>query len=173
MMFIQPNTVVSLSYKLMVNSDSEPVKQLIEETSSDNLFTFLYGAGNVIPAFEAHLSGLKSGDVFSFEIKAADGYGLASEDNIAAIPIHAFVPEGEELDTEMVSPGNFLPMIDENGQQFQGLVVAVNADHVVMDFNHPLAGKNLHFTGRVEKIRNATPDELAHGHVHGEGGVNH
>ncbi|MFN4122100.1 MAG: peptidylprolyl isomerase [Flavobacteriales bacterium] len=172
-MSIQENTVVSLSYKLMVKSDNDLSKQVVEETTSENLFTFLFGAGNVIPAFEANLSGLQAGDSFSFEIKASEGYGLASNDNIAAIPIRAFVPEGEELDSEMVSPGNFLPMVDENGHQFQGLVVEVNADHVIMDFNHPLAGKNLHFSGKVEKIRNATPDELAHGHVHGEGGVHH
>lgn len=172
-MHIQENSVVSLSYKLNVNSDTDQEKQFVEETSPENLFTFLMGSGNVLQAFETNLSGLKVGDSFEFMIKAEDGYGLSSNDNVVAIPMQAFVPEGESLDTEMVSPGNFLPMVDESGHQFQGLVVEVNPDHIIMDFNHPLADKHLHFSGKVEKIRTATPEELAHGHVHGEGGVNH
>jgi len=172
-MLIKEKTVVALSYRLSVNSDTDPTEQLVEETGKENLFTFLVGSGNVIESFEKNLAGLSVGDNFDFTISAAEGYGLASEENIAAIPIQAFQAEGEELDREAVSVGNFLPMLDESGNQFQGLVLEVNSDHVLMDFNHPLAGKNLHFVGQVEKIREASAEEMSHGHVHGDGGVHH
>ena len=64
-------------------------------------------------------------------------------------------------------------MTDSEGNQLQGLVVAVSEEYVVMDFNHPLAEKTLMFQGKILNIREATADELAHGHVHGEGGVQH
>jgi FKBP-type peptidyl-prolyl cis-trans isomerase SlyD len=172
-MLIQEKKVVSLSYTLSVHSEAEPGEQLVEKTGKENLFTFLVGSGNVIDAFEQNLNGLKIGDSFDFTIKAEDGYGLHSEENIAAIPRQAFAPEEEPLDEEMVKVGNFLPMVDESGHQFQGLVLEINADHIVMDFNHPLAGKNLHFVGQVENVREASNDEISHGHVHGEGGVHH
>jgi FKBP-type peptidyl-prolyl cis-trans isomerase SlyD len=89
------------------------------------------------------------------------------------IPIEAFVAPGEELDTEMVAEGNFLPMVDDQGNHMQGLVVEVGADFIVMDFNHPLADKDLHFSGEVLDVREASAEELAHGHAHGPGGHNH
>jgi FKBP-type peptidyl-prolyl cis-trans isomerase SlyD len=64
-------------------------------------------------------------------------------------------------------------MTDDQGNRMQGMVVSIGDDHVMMDFNHPLAEKELIFTGKVIKIREATADEIAHGHVHGEGGVHH
>jgi FKBP-type peptidyl-prolyl cis-trans isomerase SlyD len=73
----------------------------------------------------------------------------------------------------MVRAGNVLPMMDENGRPFQGIVCEVTDDVVVMDFNHPMAGKDLHFTVTVVDVRPATEEELAHGHVHGTGGHQH
>jgi FKBP-type peptidyl-prolyl cis-trans isomerase SlyD len=64
-------------------------------------------------------------------------------------------------------------MTDDQGNRMQGLVVSIEGETVTMDFNHPLAEKTLMFQGKILKIREATPDELAHGHVHGEGGVQH
>jgi FKBP-type peptidyl-prolyl cis-trans isomerase SlyD len=87
--------------------------------------------------------------------------------------LSAFVPEGEELDTDMVAAGNYLPMVDDQGNNMQGLVVEVSEEFVVMDFNHPLAGKDLHFQGEVVNVREASAEEQAHGHVHGEGGHHH
>jgi FKBP-type peptidyl-prolyl cis-trans isomerase SlyD len=73
----------------------------------------------------------------------------------------------------MVKVGNMLPMVDQDGNRMQGLVIDINDDFVTMDFNHPLADKDLHFVGKVLNIRNASADEIAHGHVHGEGGIHH
>lgn len=93
--------------------------------------------------------------------------------NVSHPAIDLNVEPGEELDTEMVAAGNFLPMVDDQGNQMQGLVVEVGSDFVVMDFNHPLAGKDLHFVGSVLEIREASAEEIAHGHVHGPGGHHH
>jgi FKBP-type peptidyl-prolyl cis-trans isomerase SlyD len=73
----------------------------------------------------------------------------------------------------MIAEGNILPMSDHEGNQLQGLVEEITADFVKMDFNHPLAGKNLHFIGSVLSIRDASAEEIDHGHVHGEGGHHH
>lgn len=172
-MAIENKTVVSLHYRLTVNENPAAQEELVEETSSEHPFVFLYGAGGLLEEFEQNLKGLKPGDPFDFVIRAENGYGIASPENVVRIPIEAFVAPGEELDTEMVRPGNFLPMVDDRGHQMQGLVLEVTPQQVVMDFNHPLAGKNLHFTGNVISVRAASAEELAHGHVHGEGGHHH
>jgi FKBP-type peptidyl-prolyl cis-trans isomerase SlyD len=173
-MIISDKTVVSVNYKLTISSAGKQAdEELVEETQDSNPFVFLYGSGGLLEEFEKNLHGLTTGELFDFVIKSDQGYGISSDENIIKLPIHAFKAEGEELDTEMVRPGNFIPMVDEQGHQLQGLVVSVNDDYVVMDFNHPLAGKDLHFTGSVRNVRQASAEELAHGHVHGEGGHHH
>lgn len=171
-MTIDNNTVVSLNYKLSV-SDGSAKEELVEETSAEQPFVFLYGVGGLLEEFEGNLKGLKSGDKFDFVIKAENGYGTSADENIVRIPMAAFVAEGEELDEEMVAVGNFLPMVDDQGHQMQGLVVEITDDYIKMDFNHPLAGKDLHFIGDVNEVREASVEELEHGHVHGPGGHHH
>lgn len=73
----------------------------------------------------------------------------------------------------MLTVGNFVPMQDNEGNPLEGKIVEVNSEHVKMDFNHPLAGKTLHFTGKIVDLRDATEDELNHGHVHGPHGHHH
>jgi FKBP-type peptidyl-prolyl cis-trans isomerase SlyD len=172
-MTIANNKVVSVNYKLTVSDNNFQSEDLVEETSAENPFTFLFGSGGLLEEFESNLNGLAAGASFDFKISASNGYGHASQENVVRIPIQAFVAPGEELDTEMVAEGNFLPMVDDQGNHMQGLVVEVGADFVVMDFNHPLAGKDLHFVGSVLEIREASADEIAHGHVHGPGGHHH
>jgi FKBP-type peptidyl-prolyl cis-trans isomerase SlyD len=172
-MIINNNTVVSVNYKLTVSDNNFESEELIEETFSGEPFTFLSGSGGLLEEFESNLNGLAAGAKFDFKIKSENGYGQSSQENVVRIPLNAFVPEGEELDTEMVSAGNYLPMVDDQGNHMQGLVVEVSEEFVVMDFNHPLAGKDLHFQGEVVDVREASADEVAHGHVHGEGGHQH
>lgn len=172
-MIINKNTVVSVNYKLTVSDNNFETEELIEETFSGEPFTFLNGSGGLLEEFESNLNGLTSGSKFDFKIKSENGYGHSSQENVVRIPLNAFVPEGEELDTDMVAAGNYLPMVDDQGNHMQGLVVEVGAEFVVMDFNHPLAGKDLHFQGEVVNVREASAEEVAHGHVHGEGGHHH
>lgn len=172
-MTIDDKMVVSVNYRLTVSSDGSSHEDLVEETNPEQPFVFLFGVGGLLEEFESNLRGLKSGDTFDFIIKSENGYGVNNDENLVKIPMAAFVGEGEELDREMVTPGNYLPMVDDRGNQMQGLVLAVYDDHIVMDFNHPLAGKDLHFQGSVNELRSASAEELAHGHVHGAGGHQH
>jgi len=71
-----------------------------------------------------------------------------------------------KLQEEMLYEGNSIPMMDEQGNKLTGVITSVQDDQVVMDFNHPLAGMNLYFKGEVIEVRDATPDEIEHGHVH-------
>jgi FKBP-type peptidyl-prolyl cis-trans isomerase SlyD len=121
-MTINDKMVVSLSYRLSVNTDASAEEVLVEETNTEQPFVFIYGLGGLLEEFENNLRGLKAGDSFDFVIKSENGYGENNEENLVKIPMAAFVAEGEELDTEMISPGNYLPMVDDQGNQMQGLV---------------------------------------------------
>ena len=101
------------------------------------------------------------------------GYGKRDEQHVVQIPVEAFHNEDGKFDHENVKVDVTLPMQDNEGNRLYGKVMEVNDEHVKMDFNHPLAGTDLHFTGEVLEIRPATVDELAHGHVHGEHGHHH
>ena len=84
------------------------------------------------------------------------------------IPKEVFEIDGQ-LDSEMLQAGNYLPMADNEGHQMQAKVVEIGDEQVTMDFNHPLAGMVMHFEGKVQAVRPATAEELAHGHAHGGG----
>jgi FKBP-type peptidyl-prolyl cis-trans isomerase SlyD len=170
-MVIENNTVVSVSYELYVNEDG--TENLVEQTEPNNPFVFLFGSGGLLEAFEDNLKGLKEGDTFDFVIKAEEGYGNREEDQVAKVPIDAFLNSEGKMDEEMVKIGNYLPMVDNEGNRLNGMVQDVDDKFVTMDFNHPLVDKDLHFKGEVTSIREATSDEISHGHVHGEGGVHH
>lgn len=170
-MTITPNKVVSVNYHLSASKNNEP-EQLIEQTSKEQPFVFLFGVGQLLPDFEKNLLNKKAGDAFDFKIDAASGYGLAEEEMIVRINREAFFVDGK-FDDERVRVGEDLAMNDADGNQLMGTVIDVNDTHVTMDFNHPLAGHNLHFSGEVLEVREATQDELAHGHVHGPHGHHH
>lgn len=168
-MIIDQNTVVSLHYKLQEdNAEGE----LIEETHGGDPLTFLFGVGQMIPEFEANLEGKSAGDEFAFGILHTDAYGPYDDDAVAALPLSVFMFEGE-LDTEMLQPGRTIPLRDEEGRLLYGTVEEIRENEVVMDFNHPMAGLDLYFTGRIESVREATQEEIDHNHVHGAGGREH
>lgn len=168
-MTIEQNKVVSVNYTLKNKNTGEQV----EQTSVEHPFVFIYGTGGLLPDFESNLNGKKVGDKFDFFIDAAKGYGTRQEDHVVMIPVNAFQDEDGKLDDENVKVGVTLPMVDNEGNRMYGQVLEINEEFVKMDFNHPLAGQDLHFAGEVLDIRPATEDELAHGHVHGEHGHHH
>lgn len=162
--------VVSVHYELHVEDNGERV---LADKSQEKPLVYLQGAGMLLPEFEQNLAGKTTGNSVSFTIKAENGYGIYNPQNVAAIPAESFHGQDGKIDTEAVKVGNVLPMMDDEGNQFQGIVREVNDDHVVMDFNHPLAGKDLHFSVTVADVRPATEEEIAHGHVHGPDGHHH
>ena len=170
-MTISKNKVVSVNYHLSSHVENE-APELVEQTSKDHPFTFLFGAGQLLPDFEMNLVNKKVGDTFDFLVAPANGYGVSDKEMIAKIPKEAFFVDGE-FDAERVIEGEELMMNDADGNQLMGFVEEIGDNYVIMDFNHPLADHTLHFVGEVLSVREATAEELDHGHVHGPGGHHH
>ncbi|MDD3636921.1 MAG: FKBP-type peptidyl-prolyl cis-trans isomerase [Bacteroidales bacterium] len=155
-MVIEAQKVGILSYQIKVNNDSGEV---LEEATIDNPRTMLFGTGRVMQSFESRLYGLKSGDSFDFVIEPEEAFGNFKEELVMDIPISAFVVKGE-LKSDKLKVGNTVPMMDSEGNPFDGRVIAIDDQTVKMDFNHPLAGKALHTLGQVLNVREATYEEL-------------
>ena len=170
-MEINNNKVVGLTYELRV-SNAEKETLLVEKVESDHTFYFLYGNSGLPEGFEEKLKGLEEGEEFEFSLSVEEGFGKKDEEAIVYIPKQAFEVDGA-IDEELLQEDNFVPMTDDRGHQVQGKILKIEEDQVLVDFNHPLVDMNLHFIGKVEEVRNASPEEIAHGHVHGEGGHHH
>ncbi len=168
---IVQNNVVFISYQLAF-PDENGQPDVVEIVDEKEPMVFIHGLSGLPEAFEKNLLGLNEGDTFDFSISAEDAYGNVDPNAIIQLPKSIFQAEGQTAD-DILQIGNFIPMTDDQGNRMQGLVVAIEGESVTMDFNHPLAEKTLMFQGKILKIREATPDEIAHGHVHGEGGVHH
>ncbi|MBE8713685.1 FKBP-type peptidyl-prolyl cis-trans isomerase [Sphingobacterium hungaricum] len=161
-MAIAPNNVVTLNYTLHTIENGEKV--LVEQTTTENPLTFLYGVGMMLPKFEEYINGLNEGDKTSFELSAEEGYGEKDERAIAQLPADMFKESG------LPPVGEVLPLQDNEGNQFRAVVVEVTPEAVVADLNHPMAGKTLNFDIEILNVRPATEEELAHGHSHGADG---
>ncbi len=168
---IVQNNVVFISYQLAF-PDENGQPDVVEIVDEKEPMVFIHGLSGLPEAFEKNLLGLNEGDTFDFSISAEDAYGNVDPNAIIQLPKSIFQVEGQTAD-DILQIGNFIPMTDDQGNRMQGLVVAIEGESVTMDFNHPLAEKTLMFQGKILKIREATPEEIAHGHVHGEGGVHH
>ncbi|CAH0270433.1 MULTISPECIES: FKBP-type peptidyl-prolyl cis-trans isomerase [Pedobacter] len=164
-MNISPNSVVALTYELHTTNE-EGQQVFVEKADEQNPLVFLYGVGMMLPKFEEHLTGLKTGDEYGFELSAADGYGDIDPGAFADLPKTMFTEAGGELP----NVGDVIPLQDNNGNQFRAGVTAVHDETISVDLNHPMAGKNLVFSGVILNVREATQDELAHGHAHGADG---
>jgi FKBP-type peptidyl-prolyl cis-trans isomerase SlyD len=165
-MRIQPKHVVSLTYDLYVKQDSG-AEGLVESATEEQPLVFLYGAGQMLPKFEENLSTLSTGDSYEFRLAAEDAYGNYDDEAVASLPKEMF--QG----TDIPEIGSMLPLQDNNGNHFQGQVVSIAEDSVIVDLNHPMAGQELHFKGKIVNVRPATPEELSHGHAHGPDGHHH
>ncbi len=159
-MKIEKNKVVSLSYELTVEGKTA------DKAGSDSPLEYIHGTGMLLPKFESEIDGKQEGDEFEFTLTPAEGYGEYDPKYEIDIPLASFEVDGK-LRSDLLVPGNVIPMLNSSGQVVQGLVKSVGAESVKMDFNHPMAGKTLHFTGKVEKVREASEKELNEG-LHGE-----
>lgn len=155
------NTVVSIHYTL---TDAEGA--VVDTSSGHAPLAYIQGMGHIVPGLEKAMEGKAVGDKFKISVPAEEGYGLRDENLIDRIPKEAFqgVPE--------VEPGMEFYADGPNGPVMI-TVKEVDGDHVVVDGNHPLAGKVLNFEIEVTEVREATAEESEHGHVHGEGGHQH
>ena len=159
--------VVSLSYELRKGG---PEGEVIESVTPGKPAQFLIGAGRLIPHFEEQVKNLGKNEHFEFTVNAAEAYGPVNEKAVVDLPKDIFMVDGKLAD-ELLEVGKVLNMEDQEGNPHRGQVMEIGQDTVKMDFNHPLAGIDLHFKGTLIDSREATPDEISHGHVHtGEGG---
>ncbi|MCF0173413.1 MAG: FKBP-type peptidyl-prolyl cis-trans isomerase [Bacteroidales bacterium] len=159
-MEIGNNKVVSLVYQLEIEG------AIADSCTAERPLEFIFGQGYLLPKFEANIAGKKVGDPFDFRLTAAEGYGEVDPQAVVDLPKNIFEIEGKFAD-DIIFVGNVVPMMNNMGGVMQGKVLAITADKVTMDFNHPMAGKDLHFTGSILTVREATEEELAKG-LHGE-----
>ena len=156
MVTVSKDSMVTLTYDLRLDGKEG---EIFESATEANPLVFLHGAGLMIPAFEEQLIGKKTGEKFEIAIPAASGYGEINEEAVVELPLDIFKIDGK-VDDALLTPGNSVPMMSAHGQRMDGIVVSVQNETVTMDFNHPLAGEDLHFTGKIMEVREATADEL-------------
>jgi FKBP-type peptidyl-prolyl cis-trans isomerase SlyD len=162
-MTIEKNQVVTLHYTLNAE-EKDGTKTFVEQTNAEQPFTFLYGLGMMLPKFESELSGMTAGEKKSFSVAPEEGYGERFDDAFTQLPKEMFEQSG------MPPVGAVLPLQDQNGNNVTAVVTEVSPEVVTVDLNHPMAGKTLHFDIEVISNREATEEELSHGHAHGEDG---
>jgi FKBP-type peptidyl-prolyl cis-trans isomerase SlyD len=164
-MNIQDEKVVSLTYTLLVDGEVK------DQANEENPLEFIFGLGYLLPKFEEYIKGKQVGDTFEFTLNAKEGYGEYDAQAVVELPKHIFEVDGKIQD-QLLFVGNVIPMMNQAGGVIPGKVVEIGDDTVKMDFNHELAGKDLHFTGKVVGIRDATEKELTEG-LHGERACTH
>ena len=156
-MKIEKNRMVSLIYQLRENDQDGKIIETIDEYRPLN---FVYGLGRLLPSFESNINSLSKGDDFSFTMKPDMAYGEKREDMIVDVPISVFQTDGK-VDDQICRVGNEVPMMDTEGNPINGIINEITDTHVKMDFNHPMAGVDLFFSGKIVDVREATPEEIA------------
>ncbi|HLO14905.1 MAG TPA: peptidylprolyl isomerase [Anaerolineales bacterium] len=154
---VQNNIVVSMEYTLNVDGEE------IDSSKGQDPLQFLVGYGNIISGLEREMIGMKVGESKDVVIPPVDGYGEFDEEAFMNVPRTAFpqdipVEEGTELTVK-----------DDSGQSRYARIDTVEGDTVTLNFNHPLAGDELHFNVKVVGVREPTAEEIEHGHVHQNG----
>jgi FKBP-type peptidyl-prolyl cis-trans isomerase SlyD len=151
---VADDVVVSLEYTLTVDGE------VVDSTEGIEPISFLQGYENIIPGLERELYGLKIGDSKKVHVTAKDAYGEIDPEAVVEVP-RKDIPKDIPL-----KPGVELQVTNEDGELLDAVIVSVSKEMVRLDFNHPLAGKDLNFAVTVVDLREAEPEELEHGHVH-------
>lgn len=153
-MLIGNNSVVSLQYTLTDDNGD-----ILDQSQEGEPLVYLHGAAGIIPGLEKELTGKVAGAEFKVTITPDEGYGEHNPDMMQDVPRTQF-PEDQEI-----QPGMQFTAEGPEGQ-ISFIVAKVSDDVVTMDGNHPLAGKTLNFECKIEEVRDATSEELDHGHAH-------
>lgn len=158
-MKVEKNKVVSLTYELIVDG------QLADKADESRPLEYIHGTHMLLPKFESEVEGKEPGETFAFTLTPEEGYGTFDENRLIDLPKEAFTVDGVVRD-DLLVVGQIIPMISDTGNVVQGTVHKVEENTVTMDFNHPMAGKTLNFTGKVTDVRDATEKELTEGLHH-------
>ncbi|MEE4259637.1 MAG: FKBP-type peptidyl-prolyl cis-trans isomerase [Bacteroidales bacterium] len=147
-MKIETGKTAIIQYRLLNADDGAQ----IEATSEEHPAVFKFGTGQLIPEFEKNLTGLTADDIFDFTIESANAYGPVDPYAIFDIPLDTFEVDGK-IDDKMIRVGNIIPMTDNEGNKHLGRITKIMDHAVTMNFNHPLAGQNLHFIGKILEVK--------------------
>jgi FKBP-type peptidyl-prolyl cis-trans isomerase SlyD len=158
-MKITANKTVSAEYELFVDGEKDGELELMEKATEQQPLSFIFGVGMMLPKFEENLFGMVAGSTFDFTINNEDAYGQYDDDSVLDLDRTIFEVDGK-LDEEMIFEGNVVPLMDNEGNRINAQIVTINDTHVKVDLNHPLAGENLHFKGKVLEVRETTEKEL-------------
>jgi len=152
---VQEDVVVSMDYTLHVDGE------LIDSSQETGPIQFIQGNGEIIRGLEREIQGMKKDETKNVTVSPEEGYGAVDPDAIIEVPRSEFPP------SIPLEPGTDLQVRDNEGHTMDARIVDVGAETIRLDFNHPLAGKDLTFHVTVTDLRNPTDEEIAHGHVHG------
>nr|WP_298378366.1 peptidylprolyl isomerase [uncultured Halomonas sp.] len=160
-MQIAQNSVVAFHYTLTNDSG-----EVLDSSEGREPLTYLHGSGNIIPGLEKELEGRQDGDKLQVTVTPEEGYGENQPALVQEVPRDSF--QG----VESIEPGMQFQAQTQGGP-LMVTVTKVEGDTVTVDGNHPLAGQKLNFDVEISEVRDATQEEVEHGHVHGEGGHEH
>ncbi|TMO76945.1 FKBP-type peptidyl-prolyl cis-trans isomerase [Pseudoalteromonas aurantia] len=159
-MKIAPNKVVKMHYSVLDND-----KNTIDNSFDGEPLLFIIGTGYLIPGLEDAIIDKSAGDTLSVTVEPAQGYGERHDELMQAVPKSMF--DGMEIDVGM----QFRASTDDGDQMV--MIIDIQDEEVIVDGNHPLSGITLHFDVEILEVRDATEDELSHGHVHTEDSCGH
>ena len=168
-MKVEAKKVVTLEYDLYVDGENGQ-EELMEKATAEAPLVYCHGEGMMLPAFEAQMAGLAEGDSFDFCIACEEAYGEYDDEGVLTLDKKMFYNGDGEFDSERVFVGAIVPMNTMDGQVINAQIAEIAADTVTIDLNHPLAGENLHFVGKVLNVRDVTEGELKALHHRGCGG---
>lgn len=156
------NKFIVLSYSLYDTTNGDDGNEvLLEKTQDERPFIFVSGMGATLPSFEEQVVNLEKGAEFDFTLNPEQAYGEHIAERVLELDKQIFTINGE-FDAQHVKVGAVLPLQNEDGDRFLGLVLSITDDKVTLDLNHPLSGKKLNFCGEVLESREATAEEVAH-----------
>lgn len=160
-MNIGPNTVAVFHYTLLNDSGEE-----LETSRGGDPSAYLHGASNIIPGLEKAMAGHAAGDIFSATVAPEEAYGLRDPHRLQRVPVKHLLFKGK------LRPGMVVQLNTSDGRMPVSVIKA--GRHTAdIDTNHPLAGQSLTFDIEIVEVREATEEEVAHGHAHGPGGHHH
>ncbi|HZR34251.1 MAG TPA: peptidylprolyl isomerase [Nevskia sp.] len=160
-MQIADRTVASFNYTL-----TNDAGEVLDSSEGREPLSYLHGKGNIVPGLEKEMTGKKVGDKFNVKVKPEEGYGVHNPALVQVVPREAF------RGIDKLEPGMQFRAESDRGPMMV-VITAVEGDKVTVDGNHPLAGANLNFAIEVTEVREASVEEVLHGHVHGPGGHHH
>jgi FKBP-type peptidyl-prolyl cis-trans isomerase SlyD len=159
-MHIGEKKVVTIEYTL-----KDDKGEVLDTSDGREPLTYIQGIGNLVPGLESALEGKSEGEALDVTLKPEDGYGVRDEKLVRKLPMRKLADKNPKVG------GRYRAQLDDGMRVV--LVTGISGDYAAIDGNHPLADKTLHFAIKVKKIRDATDDELTHGHVHGDDGHHH